>query len=232
MKNILGVIIFLMAMNLNAQEKSVPFIEVTGSAEMSVMPDQVELEIVLASSYGTKKSIDDAENHLMEVIKKHGFSAKSLNYVGTDSPFYWYYWWYSYRLNTYKTYRMSIDCNSQTMDFIRNLKPEYVQSIRIVKSTNSKITEYRRQVKIEAMKMAKEKAQDYLGCIGQNVGKVIEVVELNDAGRDNYWGYYGYNSINVTSNAVLYQPGDGEDNNSPVPVIKLRFEVKAKFEIL
>ena len=95
------------------------------------------------------------------------------------------------------------------------------------------ITEYRRQVKVEAMVAAKEKASALLEAIGQKAGKVIEVIEMPESANANYW-YNPYSAQNLTSNCVVSQPSSGysEGGESYVPSIKLRFEIKAKFEIL
>ena len=81
---------------------------------------------------------------------------------------------------------------------------------------------------------AKDKATALVECIGQRIGKVIEVIEIIEPVNNNYW-YNNYNNQNITSNSYVSQPysssgASGEE--SYVPSIKLRFEIKAKFEIL
>ena len=83
------------------------------------------------------------------------------------------------------------------------------------------------------MLAAKDKANDLLECIGQKIGKVIEVIEVPETVNQNYWYGY-YNMQNLTSNCIVPQ-SSGESSSageSYVPAIKLRYEIKARFEII
>ncbi len=235
MKKIIFASLIFLAVNLSAQEKQTPFIEVTGSAEMTVIPDEIVLEIILGSQSSIKQlSIEELDKKFYDAIKAHGIPESVVSFVSVDNPYYWYYWWWEYRnyYNT-KTYKLKLDCKKYDFSFINDIKTEYIRSIRITSSTHSKITEYRQQVKVEAIIAAKEKASVLLEAIGQKAGKVFEVVEIQEPINTNYW-YNSYNMQNQTSNCMISQPSSGDSNvtDSYVPSIKLRFEIKAKFEIL
>jgi len=234
MKHFLSIIAIVLCTQLHAQQTVQPFIEVTGSAEMSVMPDEIELEIVLASPSGSKLKIEDIEKHFFEVLKTQKIPESAVSFISADNPYYWYYWWWDYRhYSNTRTYKLKLDCTKHTFAFIKDLNTDYIRSLRITSSTHSKITEYRKQVKIEAIRAAKQKASDLLESIGQSAGKVIEVIEIPESVNTNFW-YSGYNIQNLTSNAIVSQPYDGEGTSGTeyIPTIKLRFEIKAKFEIL
>jgi uncharacterized protein len=234
MKKVIFAILIISGLALNAQT-NVPYIEVTGSAEMSVIPDEIELEIVLGSQSSMKQlSIEELDKKFFDALMDHGIPESAAKFVSVDNPFYWYYWWWEYRYYTNtKTYKLKLDCTKYDFSFINDIKPEYIRSIRITSSTHSKITEYRRQVKVEAMLAAKDKANDLLECIGQKIGKVIEVIEVPETVNQNYWYGY-YNMQNLTSNCMVPQ-SSGESSaagESYVPAIKLRYEIKARFEII
>ena len=231
MKSIVVYVFFSVSFMFCSAQYSVPFIEVIGSAEMNIIPDEVELEVVMANT-NDKVKTDELETHLFDVLKKNKISESQVTFLSVDNPYYWYWWW-SYRFNNSRTYKITIDCSRQDMSFIKDLKVDYVRSIRISRTTHSKITEYRRQVKIEAMKQAKEKALELLESIGQTVGKVIEVIEIPEAVNTSFW-YNSYQIQNITSNAIVSPQGasgsESQESNG-LPAIKLRFEIKAKFEI-
>lgn len=237
MKTHLIACMFLLALNSCAQDKQPGFIEVTGSAEMTVVPDELELEIVLAHPATSKKSAEELDKKMFDALDAHNIPRSALSFISVDNPYYWYYWWYEYRhyCNT-KTYKLTLDCSKHDFSFINDIKPEYIRSMRITRSSHSQITTYRRQVKVEAMKAAKEKASDLLESIGQKAGKVFEVVEMPEQANNNYNSWYNrYDIQNLSCNSIVPQSISGNNNNSGdsyIPAIRLRFEIKAKFEIL
>ena len=200
---------------------------------MTVIPDNIELEIVLAHPGNSKNAVEILDKKFYDALDAHKIPKTAVSFVSVENPYYWYCWWWEYRhYYNSKTYKLKLDCSKHSFAFINDINADYIRSIRITSSTHSQIAEYRRQVKIEAMKAAKEKASDLLECIGQKAGKVIEVVELQEP-VNNYW-YGRYDVNNYTSNAYIPQtvnPGDNTEQ-SGVPSIKLRFEIKAKFEII
>jgi len=231
MKSIAFFTFIVMSVFLTSAQPATPYIEVIGSAEMNVVPDEVELEIVMGAN-NEKLLAEEVESHLFEVLKKNKIPQSQVSFLSAENPYYWYWWW-SYRYHNTRTYKIIIDCSKQDMSFIKDLKVDYVRSIRITKTTHSKITEYRRQVKVEAMKQAQEKALELLESIGQSIGKVIEVIEMPEPVNTNFW-YNRYEIQNITSNAIISpQAGSAgsENESNGLPSIKLRFEIKAKFEI-
>lgn len=243
MKTYILILLFIVSLSACSQNTiNQPSIEVTGSAEMTIIPDQVEMEIILVSSNSyVKNPFADVEKKFLKVLEDHKIPQSCLTFMSQDNWQYWYYWWYEYRNQNTKTYKLKIDCNTMDLSFIKDLDANYIRSIRITSTTHSKLTEYRKQVKVEAMKMAKEKAGLLLESVGQKSGKVLEITEITEPAKTqnpyDYW--YGRNLIvqNSTSNSVMSQPSNDYSNpqnneNSLIPTIKLRFEIKAKFEIL
>lgn len=236
MKIILILLVLFLGSKVYAQEKMQPYIEVTGSAEMTVVPDNVELEIVLVSESNSKQSVEAMEKKFFDALDAHKIPKVCVSFISIENPYYWYYWWWEYRhyYNT-KTYKLKLDCTKYDFSFIQDLNPDNIRSVRITQSSHSKITDYRRQVKVEAMIAAKEKAGVLLESIGQKAGKALEIIEMPEAVNNNYFGYNPYGNQNFSSNSIISQPSSGGNaggSESYVPSIKLRFEIKAKFEIL
>lgn len=233
MKTLFFILFLFLGSTIYSQENFIPMIEVTGSAEMSIIPDEVEFEIILSSNYkNTKHSMEEVEKNFFDVLEAHKIPKMAVSFISLENPYYWYYWWWDYRHHyDTKTYKLKFDCSKYDLSFIKDFDKDFIRSLRITQSSHSKITEYRRQVKIEAIKAAKDKASVLLEAIGQKAGKVLEVIEIPEAVNNNYW--YNYNRQDFTSNVMVAQPSSGSgDNESRVPSIKLRFEIKTKFEIL
>jgi len=230
MKKLLLPVILLFTLVACSQEERFRFIEVTGSAEMTIVPDIVELEIVLVNTSNPKQSTENLDKEIYEALAKNGIPKSLLMFSEINSPYYWYYhWWWNRNYANSKTYQLKLDCKEYTLDFIKDIKPEYINNIRIVSSTHSKVTDYRSEVKVQAMIAAKDKASLLLTSIGEELGSVIEITEIVQAPNNPYWNY---NNYSLNSNCVMPQSGySSSEYETILPSIKLRYEIKAKFEI-
>lgn len=228
---IMFVMLFNKVLNNFVQAQTIDnrkFIEVTGSAEMTIQPDEIELEIVLLEydRSGQKVKLQKIEVDFYVVLKKNNVNIETLTLSSSNN--YWWYWWY-YRNQSYQTKTMKIKLNKDTnfLQLVENLNEKWVQSIEISKTTNKETQKFRKEVKIEAIKAAKEKATYLLESIGEQIGGVLSIEEIPEA--TNYW----YNQSNMVSNSNISISNSGNSGNAVgnVPLIKLRYEIKAKFEI-
>lgn len=203
------------------------YISVTGSAEVVVAPDEIELEIVLMEytvKNDVKVELSAIESNFAEILKKHNVEIDDM--IFGDYNFYWYYWW-AYRGAKYKQKRFMVELDSSTdlLSLVKDLDTEGVHSLRISNTTNSKLQELRKEIKISAVKAAKEKAVYLLESIDEQVGSVISIDEVPDE-----YNYYWRGNQNIMSNAVISSNASGADVAN-VHTIKLRYAVAAKFEI-
>ena len=221
------IIIFLVASckeapNYNIKERR--HIAVTGSAEVIVQPDEIELEIKLKEYGSPKIQLSDIDKEFRETLKQHGISENQILYSNPD--LYWYSWWH-YRNDSYKQVSYTLKLNSTTdfLGLVQSLNFDGVHTLKVSNSTNKELQKLRKDIKIAAIKAAKDKAQYLLESIDEKVGKAITIVEVPDSRNNNWRG-----SQNLMSNvSIASSPSnDGLEN---VATIKLRYEVKATFEI-
>lgn len=215
----------LLTMTLASQAQAIDtrkHIEVTGSAEMSFQPDEVQLEIVLGENkkIATKK-LEDIEKEFRAVLKKNNIDEKSIEFDRASNWYWWHYWKTRNSLNT-MTVRVTLDGKTDVLKFVKDLNKDWVSNIAIAKTDHKDKERFRKEVKIQAMKAAKEKAQYLLESVGEKVGTVLSVEELPES---NPWYY---SQRNLMANAVMEQNSEGVDN---VAEIKIRYEIKVKFEI-
>jgi uncharacterized protein len=262
MKYLLLYLFIISSFFANAQQPAdnSKFIEVNGSAEISLKPDEVEFEVNL-TEYNALKDISEIEKEFYEVLENNGVSVKSLTadnggaFAYSYSYYYWWHWWYYYRNYTdRKVIRFTVKENTDILKLLKDLdKKKWLSNLTIVSSKSTDILKYRKQVKIEAMKAAKEKATYLLESIGEKLDGIISVVEVPEVSNtntnnypnyyDRYNGYLGYGSINggyrqqsTSSNVVLSAGslGGGGGNDAGIQnmaEIKVRYEIKAKFKI-
>ena len=110
----------------------------------------------------------------------------------------------------------------------------------VSKYSHSKMDEYKKQIKINAIKAAKEKATYLLEAIGEKSGKAINIeeksglVSIDDGIRNGR----EYNNNTSTSNSwaqTRYMISDGDDGGSEKIIgdktIKLNYSINAEFAI-
>ncbi|WP_284650826.1 SIMPL domain-containing protein [Flavobacterium terrisoli] len=237
MKTYFLLILALVFWNSNAQTiDSRKYIEVTASAEMSVQPDEIELEIVLMEYdlSGKKVKLDDIQDKFYKALKDNHIDTKTLALESTDNSWYWWYWW-NYRHEHYRTKTIKLKLNNQTnfLKLVEDLNEKWTQSIRISKTTHQEIQRLRKEVKIEAMKAAKAKATYLLESVDEKIGHLLAVEEMPEAttNYNNFW--YGRQNLlsNVSNSVVSNSSSDPDSGIDNVGAIKLRYEIKAKYEI-
>lgn len=199
------------------------YISVTGSAEVVVAPDEIELEIILRE-HKAATDLSKIEERFITILKQHNIDDG--NIILGNATYYWYYWWRS-RKDFYqqKTFKVQLDSSTDFLALVKALDIKGVHSLRIAKTSNTELQKLRKEVKIAALKAAKEKATYLLESIDEKVGKVISIEELTD-NPNHYWR----RNQNLLSNAVITTSSDNDEIEN-VTTIKLRYEVKAKFEI-
>lgn len=205
------------------------FITVTGSAEMSIAPDIIELEIWL-KEYGSNKEknkLQEIENAFFKTLNAHGIAKDQITFQHNNT--YWYYWW-SHRKEANRSQRYNVQLTTATnlLALMKDLDMKGIHSIKVSNATHSELQKFRKQVKIEAVKAAKEKAIYLLESIEEEVGGIISLEEVTQ-NTNPYWSR-GLDNLTFASNSVLYadKKSGGMENISD---IRLRYEIKAKFEI-
>ncbi len=227
---VIGLTMVVFAKPQNAAP-AVKFIEVNGSAEMNLQPDEIELEIVLQEydRSGKKIKLDDITDDFYKMLKKHQVDKDDLNYVSSAEFYWWYWWWHRNSHYQTKTITLKLTKNVNILKLVEDLNEKWVQQIRISKSTHSKLQQYRKDVKAEAAKAAKEKAGYLLQSLGEQLGQVLSVEEVPEINNQpNYW----YRPNNLLSNSnISIQSDNNTESIGNIPSIKLRYEIKVKFAI-
>ncbi|MBN8640641.1 MAG: SIMPL domain-containing protein [Flavobacteriales bacterium] len=245
MKSKLNLIVVVLAsilsMSCNSQNQERKFIEVTGSAEIKLQPDEIVLEIILTeyNDKGKKFKLDDLESEFYKILENNKIDTKKLVLENTNNQWYWHWYWQE-RQDQYLTKTINLKLNKETnfLKLSEDLKVKWVQSIRVTKTSHSDVQRIRKEIKKEAMRAAKEKATYMLESVGEEIGGLLSVEELPEnvpQENQNTWYFNQSRSLqDVTSNSYVNTSNVGVDSNAGVQnsnEIKLRFEVKAKFEI-
>ncbi len=156
-------------------------IEVRGLAERSVIPDEIHLRITLKEyKQGNQKvEMDGLEQNLVSALKKLKIDEANLR---VDN-IYGYNWnWKKRKAEEYlatKSFRLKLNDVKMVNDLIDLLDPEGLNSMNVAKITHSEIKDIKHELKAEALRAAKDKADYLLKSIGETLGPALEIQEIN-----------------------------------------------------
>ncbi|MCB0402646.1 MAG: SIMPL domain-containing protein [Flavobacteriales bacterium] len=205
-------------------------ITVTGSAEMVVPPDEIELEITITEQGNQLSGVEKA---FWTILLGHQITENDALFNHVNSTFYWYYWWHHRNDSRQsKQITLKLDAKTDFMKLVKDLDKDYITSIRITGSSNKHIQELREEVKIEAIRAAKKKAAYLLEAVDAELGELVQVDEIKSIDNSNP-SWYWQPQQDTYSNSVLSYSKSGRSGSymENVPEIKLRYEIQTKFKI-
>jgi len=228
-----GLLLFTILMAANAQngEKNFidkPYIEVTGKAEMEVTPDRIYMSITINEKDSKGKIVlAQSEKDMIAKLKALGIDTKKDLSVKDMSSNFKKYWVKSSEIMTSKEYQLLVTTAQTAGTVMQELEKIGISNVSIERVDHSQMEEFRREVKINAVKIAKEKATAMASAIGQTAGKAIYIQEI-DYGNNMMMGRMAGMASNVSmkvSSADIAVP------DIEFEKIKLEYQVNAKFEL-
>lgn len=204
-------------------------IEVSGSAERMVIPDEFTFKITLIERIENKKkiAIEQQEADLRNELTKLGVDVnKDLSIYDISSMYF-----RQKKIKDVlgmKDYRLKIrDLNkiAQLQDLADRLN---IARLDLIDTDNSEMTRHRREVKIEAIKAAKAKAEYLLAAVSERIGKAVYVKEEEEE-KPSYQSNLSANSI--SPGLVMIDATSEVKDSLSFSATKLRFVIVAKFEI-
>jgi uncharacterized protein YggE len=235
MKKFMIILASLVCLQLNAQQSSNPFpktITVSGSAEMELVPDEIYVQVELKEyqKKGEKFTIDRIKSDFLRNLKNLGIpdSAVSIaSYEGANGSL----WWRKKKkdkddeLMATIAYQVKLDGSAKVDQLVNVLDDDATSNFSIIQASHSKINEYRKQLKIQAIKAAREKAIYLADAINEKIGEAISILEPND----DQMGYFLNSRM---SNRQVNQDADANDESQiDFKKIKLRFSVNLVFAL-
>ncbi|HVV55040.1 MAG TPA: SIMPL domain-containing protein, partial [Mucilaginibacter sp.] len=215
--SLVGSMVF--AQNVDLRRK----IEVTGVAEQEVTPDIINVSISLQEYMDGKKkvTIDQLESQLENAVKEAGIAKE---YFMINNVSAWNNTWQKKKNPDFlasKQYTIRLHDLNKFDPIISSIDPRGIQSTSISGYDYSKMPELKRELKIQALLAAKEKATYLLNSIGEKLGRPIEI---NENDNSNYPMATAYaNRVMFKSNQVA------NDSDIDFKKIKLSFEMHVIF---
>jgi uncharacterized protein YggE len=216
----------------NTEEQ--PYIEVTGTAEKEVVPDEIYIGIVIREKYvnKVKVTIEEQEEKLKSAVKSLGIDLTYL-YLSDVNADYVKVSWQKKDVLTKKDYTLKVSNATTVGQVFLELEKLEITDAYISRVNHSQIDSLRKEVRIQAIKAAKDKADYLLTAIGEQTGQPL-IIKENEIIPNQ-----AITNVNVrgslSNSTVYYVDGlkmKSEDNNEiQFQKIKIQTTIYVKFLI-
>lgn len=207
--------IYSFAQNTKPQSPQ-PYIEVIGTAKKEVIPDKIFLSVTLSEKTVNNKSfsIQQQDEILFNIIEKLKIDrtkiklsdlASEIQIVKKKET----------GVQITKDYIVELKNSTEASNLLKELSEKNIKEFSILRIESSEIDRHRKEVRIEAIKAAKDKAEYLLNAIGETPGKPIEIREIpNTVYRQNLL----FNQQSPTE--------ENEENNFKTIPVEFSFYIK------
>src|SRR5690242_3142698 len=157
-------------------------ISVSGSSEIEVVPDEIYVQVDLREynkKNGDKVDINSIKNNFLAACKNIGLTEKEVtvqSYQGYDNN----YWWMKKKkenpdLKAGISYSVKVSKVDMLDQLVDKMDDEATQNFFFSKTSYSKMDELKKDLKIAAVKAAREKAIYLSEAIGEHIGEAITI---------------------------------------------------------
>ena len=222
---ILAAAVALLALPAAAQvQEAFPsYIQVNGRAEREIAPDEFYLQIVIneRDSKG-KVSVESQQRDMIAALKRLGVNVeKQLKVANLSSEFF--------KKNTSVAtakYQLQLGSSAEVGKVWQALDGLGISNVSILKVSHSQLERYKSEVRVEAMRNAKQNAATLAEAIGQTIGKCFYVYDSNNDVMPVF-----YNNMAVMRSAKAFDAAEAAAEEEPLDfkTIKLEYSVQEKF---
>jgi uncharacterized protein len=229
-------VLLLVSLCLNAQQSGIhpeskPHIDVTGTAEMEVVPDEIFVTICIKERFEgrDKLTIESQEEKFKSALKELSIPLENFSLSDANADYI------RVKLGkkdvvAKKDYLLKLSDATQLGKVFEQLDKLNLNEAYISKLSHTKIEQFRKEIRAKAVEVAEDKAKYLLIAIHQQLGKplIIEEVPAYDEYNTNNYNRSGY-----TSNFSYgkFSPSDESEGETSFRKLKLKASVFARFEI-
>ncbi|MGE0079317.1 MAG: SIMPL domain-containing protein [Bacteroidales bacterium] len=202
------------------------YIEVTGKSEMEITPNMIYLKVILnEKDTKNKVSVSELENQMVDKLKEIGIDIDKNLFIKDMSSNFKFYLLAKKEIFLSKEYQILVNDGKTASRVFVELEKIGISNVSIEKLDHSKMEEFRKETKINAIKSAKQKAEFLANAVDQNIGKALYIQEL-----DNYNGFAkASNSIMIRGASSIY--GSKAELDVDFEKIKIEYSILCRFEL-
>lgn len=233
MKKLLLAAMFFAVVQLHAQSdefgivnnSKAPYIEVTGTAEKEVVPDIIYISITLYDKIEGKATytLDEQEQKLKQALKNLNIDLSNLSLSGANSDVILKRQ-KEKGIAQRKEYMLKVSTAAQVNQVFEALYNNNIKEASVARVDHSKMDALRKEVRVEAIKAAKDKASYLLEAIGEQPGKPLVITENQIS--NSYLNGNARSNVSIPNNDMT-GGGDGIDFKK----IKIQFSYYVKYSI-
>ncbi len=199
-----------------------PYIEVTGTFETEIIPNEIYLKITLDENDKKGRiSVEKQENQMLSKLRALNIDLKKNLSVLDFDGYYKKMFLATNEVVKIKRYQLMVTDGKTLGEVYRALDEIDISNISIIRVSHSEIEKYKRETKLKALNVAKEKANDYAAAIGQTIGKALFI-------RENQNNSYA-NTSNLLIRGYASESKKDKIENLNFKVITLTASVMARF---
>lgn len=205
-------------------------IEVSGTAETEVTPDIIYIGISLKEYFKDnankkKVEIEELEQQLQTAVQKAGVPDADFTINNISSYNYSFEKKKNPEFLAKKQYRIKLSDLSKLNQILSAVEPKGIEYTNIESYDYSKIESLKQELKIKALKAAKEKATYLAAAVGDKIGAALNIQEINNE---------SYPQPMYRANVASFE-AKAMDSSMPeidFKKIKLNYEMRAVFELI
>lgn len=219
----------LILVPIHAQTDNDRYIEVTGTSEIKIVPDEIHFIIEIKEyweeefdgkskpeNYRTKVPLTQIEQQLRTTLNKLGITDNAIRVQEVGD--YWRERGRDFLIG--KQLDITLKDFTQIDAIVKTVDTKGINSMRIGELKNKEMQAYRQKGKIEALKAAKAKATYLVEALGKRLGDVVRIVEPQEDMR--FSSPFSAQS-NVHSSQV--------ESYDAFRIIRLNYSMLVRFEI-
>lgn len=190
-KNIIILLVLFCGLKLSAQVQKnfidQNYIEVKGVSKMEIVPNEIYLNIVLdEKDTKNKESVEQLEQKMYVALEKAGINLEEQLSVSDFASNLKLHFIKKSNIQKSKVFELLVHDSNVLAKVFVELEKIRISNISIIRVDHSEIEKFRRQVKVNAVKAGKEKAEDLTEALGQNIGRAIYINESSSRYRNDY----------------------------------------------
>ena len=215
-------LLFLLPAAAQMQEAYPSYIQVYGRAEKEVTPDEFYLQIIINERDSKGKiSVESQQRDMIAALRRQGVDIeKQLKVANLSSEFF--------KKNTSVAsakYQLQLGSAAEVSKAWQALDALGISNVSILRVSHSKIEEFKREVRLDAMRNAQQSAREMAEAVGQTIGKCFYIYDTNS----NVMPLYYDNAVVMRSAKATTAGTVAEEEPLDFKTIRLEYSVQAKF---
>ena len=205
-----------------AQElaNATPYVAVNGSSQVKVTPDEIYLRITLDEGDTKGKDVIEAQRkRLFSALRRCGVDIeKQLTLLDMSSEYF-------RRGSSLATtqYELKLTSAEAVRAVFEALDKDGITNVSVTRTASSKIDDYRRQARQEAIRTAQSRARDLAEAIGQSIGACFEINDYTSEARVTN------SRVMMAKSAAVDMAAEEVEPNVEFEQIVINYTVSAKF---